>query len=368
MVCSTLHAYADAPIFSGRFSKDSVEVGDQVEYIMDVEVDRATYMQFPSYGDGPKRDSDKAKISTYTKYDEDALEFLSDYDTDTIKVDGRRLTLRKRYRFAAMETGDLSIVPVLLYQTKNHSELDTIYAERRAVLHVKRYEQLDTLNFMSANMFTAPGAMSQPGAQVDPNIVNKHLKTKGIITQQDMPFILEEIEPNNERSKLWLYILIGVAVVAIALFVVWYLRRRRLLQTEVGVVLLPPHVEANKALVELHHRKLWQNGNFKAYYTQLSMILRRYVSRRWEVQALESTTNELIAILRGIDMPGLSRDNLIEILRTADMVKFAKAEPEAEHNEECYTMAYYFVENTKLEEIAVDKDKEDITIDTKIGD
>ena len=67
-------------------------------------------------------------------------------------------------------------------------------------------------------------------------------------------------------------------------------------------------------------------------------------------------------------MPGLSRDNLIEILRTADMVKFAKAEPEAEHNEECYTMAYYFVENTKLEEIAVDKDKEDITIDTKIGD
>jgi hypothetical protein len=74
-------ASADEPIFSGRFSRDSVEVGDQVEYIMDVEVDRATYMQFPSYGDGLKWDSDKAKISTYTKYDEDALEFLSDYDT-----------------------------------------------------------------------------------------------------------------------------------------------------------------------------------------------------------------------------------------------------------------------------------------------
>jgi hypothetical protein len=333
-------------------------------------------MQFPSYGaeltDEEMEDIKrrKANISTYTDYDQDALEFLEEYDTapDTLKVDGRRLTLRKRYRFAAMETGDLHLQPVILYSPKNSSKPDTLFAEKPAVLHVKSYTELDSLNFMSTNMFTAPGAVSVPGGQVDSSIVNQHLKVGGVTTQQDMPFILEELEPNNGSSNTWLYILIGIAVVVVAILVVWYVRRRRLLTTDENIPLLPPHVEANKALVELHHRKLWQNGNLKEYYAQLSMILRRYVSRRWEVQALESSTHELIAILRGIDMPGISRDNLIEILRTADMVKFAKAVTEAEQNEECYTMAYYFVENTKQEESVVDKDKEDITIDTKIGD
>lgn len=373
LMCSSLYAYADAPIFSGRFSKDSVEVGDQVEYIMDVEVDRATYMEFPTYGKNlsNKERNDiarkKAQISTYTDYNSDVFELIREYDTDTLKVDGRRLTLRKRYRFAAMETGDIPMLPVLLYLPKNSEKPDTLFAERPVMLHVKRYEELDTLNFMSSNMFSAPGVMSTPGAQVDPNVVNEHLQVRGVTAQRDMPFILAEIDSSSENSRMWLYILIGLGI-AIVIFVVWYLRRRRSRMAEESIILLPPHVEANKALVELHHRKLWQNGNFKAYYTQLSMILRRYVSRRWEVQALESSTVELIAILRSIDMPGISRDNLIEILRTADMVKFAKAEPEAEHNEECYTMAYYFVENTKQEEIVVDKDKEDITIETKIGD
>ena len=375
LICSVAFASADEPIFSGRFSRDSVEVGDQVEYILDVDVDRATHMEFPMYGDNltqKEREEQaraKAKISTYTQYDEDALEFLSEYATDTIKVDGRTLSLRKRYRFAAMDTGDIHLQPVILYYPKNSSKPDTLFAERPVTLHVKRYAELDSLNFMANNMFAAPGAVSVPGPHVDTALVNKHIKLGGVLTQRDMPFIPEEIEDKEEQSNLLTYLLILLAVVVCALIVYLCIRKfRKSRNAEESVVLLPPHVEANKALEELHHRKLWQNGNFKGYYTQLSMILRRYISRRWNVRAMEFTTDEIIAALRNIDIAGVSRDNLVTILRTADMVKFAKAEPEAEHNEECYTMAYYFVENTKQEEIVVDKDKEDITIDTKIGD
>ena len=56
------------------------------------------------------------------------------------------------------------------------------------------------------------------------------------------------------------------------------------------------------------------------------------------------------------------------LLRTADMVKFAKAEPEAAENEENYLRAYYFVENTKVIDIERVEGKEDITIETKIGE
>ena len=39
-----------------------------------------------------------------------------------------------------------------------------------------------------------------------------------------------------------------------------------------------------------------------------------------------------------------------QILRDADLVKFAKATPEAEQNEADYLKAYYFVEETKFAE------------------
>ena len=131
---------------------------------------------------------------------------------------------------------------------------------------------------------------------------------------------------------------------------------------------IPPHVVANKALVELGHRKLWQKGKFKAYYTALTSILRTYISGRWDIGALEMTTDEIIIALRDIEMPSASRTDLITILRTADMVKFAKAEPEAEENEENLSRAIYFVENTKLEDKTRYTGKQDINIETNIED
>ena len=68
---------------------------------------------------------------------------------------------------------------------------------------------------------------------------------------------------------------------------------------------------------------------------------------------------------------GISRDAEIVNIGVMDkenMVKFAKAEPDADENEENYTRAYYFVENTKLISEECNEGKEDITIETKIGE
>jgi hypothetical protein len=51
--------------------------------------------------------------------------------------------------------------------------------------------------------------------------------------------------------------------------------------------------------------------------------------------------------------------DLTEILRSADLVKFAKALPEAEENEAAYEAAWQFVEQTKpVEEIPDEEDEE----------
>lgn len=368
--------YAQEPKLSGRFSRDSIEVGDQVDYTLDIEVDRATFIGVPQFGESlteaQKQDLQKrkAEISTFTDYQEGDFELIREYDLDTLKVEDRTLHLRKRYRLAAMETGDLVFRPEIIYLPKNSSEVDTLYADNLVTLHVKPYEELDTLNFLKSNVFTAPGMMPSQGPTVDTTLVNNHLSTSGLVVQRDMPFIRDEVNVNervvDSRDILLVLIVFGVFIVAMGAILFYIYRKNR--RSKCEEILLPPHVEANKALEQLHHRKLWQNDKHNLYYTLLTDILRRYISRRWEIRAMEFTTNETMEALRAFDIPNDSRLALHTILRTADMAKFAKAKPDDELNEECYTMAYYFVENTKVVDTEGVEGKEDITIDTKIGD
>jgi hypothetical protein len=356
-VGGAMRSYAQEPIFDGRFSKDSVEIGEQVEYLLDIEVDRATEIGIPFFGEvttEAQRQQIRGSISTYKQYDEDALELLKDYPIDTIKQDGRTLHLRKRYRFAAMQTGSLSIRPSILYYPKNSSVADTIYTDDIA-LYVRGYEDIDTMTVMTAN-------------GVDVMAVNQRLQTGGLVDLRDMPFIDEEVQQSedakSEGDNMILYIILAsILVLGIIVYFVW----RKLRKRKESEVILPPHVEANKALAELNNRKLWQGGKYNQYYTILTHILRRYISRRWNVRAMEYTTNETMAALQSIDMPDKCRADIATILRTADMAKFAKAEPDNMLNEECYTKAYYFVENTKPVEVESD-DKREISSETKIGE
>ncbi|MBR5133361.1 MAG: hypothetical protein IKV29_04570 [Alistipes sp.] len=358
-------ARADHPTFTAHFSKDSVEVGDQVEFVLDIVKDRATEIGIPDFDGNPtpeqirQRKQDLRQMSTFKAYDEDRLELIEEFPLDTLKVDGRRLHLRKRYRLAVMETGDMHLRPTILYFDKNRDLPDTLYSPDTLTLSVARYEDLDTLSFLVAD------PMSQEGFKVDSLLASKQLLTEGITTQKDLPFKLIEIRD---------YIIYGVVGLIVLALIIWlvasilyrYMRRR---ESEVRVMpKLPAHIVANKALVELNNRKLWQNGKFKQYYTALTAIIRVYISDRWDVSALELTTDEIIEALKAIDMPLDSRMSLVALLRTADMVKFAKAEPEAEENEENYIRAYYFVENTKLVDEAQNEGKQEITIDTKIGE
>lgn len=365
MLLSVGTARADRPTLSAYFSKDSVEVGDQFEYVIEIEKDRATEIGIPDFDGNPTPDDIKKRaenllhISQFTAYDSDNLELVEDYAIDTLKVEGRRLHLRKRYKLAVMETGDMHLRPSILYFEKNRELPDTVYARDTLTLSVKRYEDLDTISFLVAD------PTSQQGFKVDSLMAAQQLRTDGINTQKDLPFRFMEVRD---------YVIYGIIALLILSLIIWLIatllyRHMRKRETQVRVMpKIAPHIVANKALVELHNRKLWQNGKYKQYYTALTSIIRVYISERWSISALEYTTDEIIEALADVDIPRDSRMALVALLRTADMVKFAKAEPEAAENEENYLRAYYFVENTKVIDIERVEGKEDITIETKIGE
>lgn len=365
LVCilSTQATLAERPTIEGRFSKDSIEVGDRVEYIIDIEKDRATEIGVPDFDGNPTPEEQtklreaKRSMSTFETYDEDIFELIEEYPLDTIKVDGRSLHLRKRYVLAAMETGRIPMRPTILYFEKNRDLPDTLYAPDTLYLNVANFIELDTTLFLKAD------PTSQQGFGVDSELASQMLRDDGIHTQKNLPFIFGEIRDYVTYGA------IGAIILGLIIWLAaWYIRRilsRRATIVKPGPK-IPPHVVAIKALEALKHKKLWQNGKYKQYYTALTDILRVYIAGRWGVGALEMTTDEIITALREVELTLDSRSNLVSIMRTADMVKFAKAEPDAEQNEDNFNMAYYFVENTKPQTDPANEGKQEITIDTNI--
>jgi hypothetical protein len=256
-----------------------------------------------------------------------------------------------------METGVIPMRPAILYFEKNREEPDTLYMDDTLRLKVANFMELDTTLFLKAD------PTSQQGFGVDKELAQSMLKDEGLYTQKNLPFIFAEIKDYAIYGTIAL-IIIGLLV----WLLVWYLRNKWQGRERVAkpAPKLPPHVLAIKALEELKNRKLWQDGKHKLYYSSLTEILRVYIDGRWDIGALEMTTDEIISALRDVELPHQSRSALVAILRTADMVKFAKATPDAEENEQAFTDAYYFVENTKSVKEEHNEDKRDITFETKI--
>lgn len=116
------------------------------------------------------------------------------------------------------------------------------------------------------------------------------------------------------------------------------------------------HAKALEHLEELRGKQLWQQGEVKQYYVELSDILREYVGERYLIKTQEKTTDELFDGLRHILIKDEDRKKLRQVLTLADLVKFAKEKPTPAENEESIEVATEFVVNTQ-ETIAAANDE-----------
>lgn len=178
--------------------------------------------------------------------------------------------------------------------------------------------------------------------------------TVQIDTTQQAIFDIKEIYEVELSWKdyVQLYWMYGLAVLLliIAGFVLYrYLKKRGRIQDQPAAPVipkLPPHVIALKALGALDEGKAWTVNQSKKYHTDLTDILREYIERRFLVEAHEQTTAE---ILRGMRLTGISEEQTAQlgnILRLADLVKFAKEKPTEEENKRSLRLSISFVEQT----------------------
>jgi hypothetical protein len=112
----------------------------------------------------------------------------------------------------------------------------------------------------------------------------------------------------------------------------------------------PPETLQERALrqlTELEQEQLWQNNRIKQYYTQITDILRDYIEQRFHTPAMELTTDELLNKVQRNKEMKMQYDLLASILYTADLAKFAKAQPLPHEHTEAMELAKQFIIATK---------------------
>jgi hypothetical protein len=275
-----------------EFDTSAILIGDQIHLNIFIDQPQAIKITFPNLSD-----------SLVSK-----VEILSASKTDTGFIGNGRLKLIKRYLITSFDSGVYQI-PAMTFEFQSGTFHDSILTNPLVLV-------VNTIPIKDAK---------------------KIFDIKKLIA---VPYTFDEFLP---------YILIGLGCILIALLVIYIVLRIKQ-KKPIFFFQKPPepaHLRAFRELEKLKGEKLWQQNLVKQYFTRLTEIVRTYIENRYNIMALESTSDEIINDLKGAEM--ITDEMLIELkkmLVVSDLVKFAKGDPLPDENENSWKIAFDFVQKT----------------------
>jgi hypothetical protein len=155
------------------------------------------------------------------------------------------------------------------------------------------------------------------------------------------------------------YTILAVLIIALIIYLLnKYLKSRNTNQSEPQPEPIDPrkaHEIAYDELEALRQKQLWQSQQFKTYYTELTEILRRYISNRYAIDAMEQTSDDILSeFRRNKELKDKKAEIklLNDVLQLADLVKFAKWQPLPDECERSFHQVTQFIDQTKEVEIS----------------
>ena len=254
-------------------SLDSTEIriGEELKFSIQVQADTTDLVVFP-------------EGQTFLP-----LEVIESYKVDTT-YENAKYRLIKKYGLTQFDSGAYMIPSQQIFINETPYITDSLKIEVRDV-------PVDTLQ-------------------------QKMFDIKPALELKNLPF-------NFLKLLYWLIPILGIAGLLLLIF------HRRKKRKEAEEKQLPPYEEAIVALKVLDSSDLLKLDKSKEYYSQLTEIVKRYLDREVDETALESTSDELIARLQlhkdagHFDFDTETIKHLDQILKRADLVKFAKMRQES---------------------------------------
>ncbi len=270
-ICLFLCSVSSAQVTSA-IDSTSIQIGAQITYSIQVEVDTTKLVVFP-------------EGQSFTP-----LEMIESYKIDTLKKSDK-YNLVKKYGLTQFDSGAYTI-------------------PRQKVIIGDKTFFTDSLK-----------------VEVNNIVVDT--------TKQGLYDIKPIIEVEKTGSNWWKYVLIILLILACAAALIyWFVWRKKPLTDEEQIALLPPYDRAKLSLKKLDESHYLKHSELKTYYSELTLIIRKYLDEKVYDHSLESTTEELINRLRllkdgnQIDLSVDTIKNIENILKRADLVKFAKSAPD----------------------------------------
>ena len=154
-------------------------------------------------------------------------------------------------------------------------------------------------------------------------------------------------------KKFGWWIVLCVALVIATYYVIkkWK-RKSEEIDTEPQI---PIEVKLLERLNSLKTKKLWENGHFKAYYSEISEVIWSFVAYRYQIPTFEKTSNEILESLKWVSIDNTYLKELSTFFTLSDRVKFAKINPLEKDNIYVIEMAIKFIENERLDIKEIEK-------------
>ncbi|MFI2741513.1 hypothetical protein ACG2LH_02125 [Zhouia sp. PK063] len=276
MLCCISTAWAQTkPQVTSTVDSTKIKIGQQINFKIHVVADTTAHVFFPEI--------DAKSFAP--------LEVIDDTKVDTV-IENDKLNLIKNYGLTKFDSGSYTIP-----QQKILVDNDTLFTD-------------------SVKVFVNTVAVD--------TTKQKMYDIKGLVA----------VKENN--ANWWTYILFVVGfIVVLGAALYWFIFKRKPLTEEEKVALLPAYDRALLELKKLDESKYLIQSEYKEYYSHLTQIVRQYLEEDVHINALDSTTDELLIKLEALKQAGtlnIDEATLKQfkiVLQTADLVKFAKQTPES---------------------------------------
>ncbi|KAA6343202.1 hypothetical protein EZS27_009108 [termite gut metagenome] len=253
----------------------------------------------------------------------------------------------QRAVFPFLSEGDTLVKGVEIVEV---SPLDTQYLNNNQRLLIERNYIITS--FDSALYYLPPFVVSVDSVNYKSRPLSLKVYSMPVDTLQPMMFFGQKDVMNPPFDWGDWYGLIVCSCLALPLFILLIylivrLRDNKPIIRKIKIEpKLPPHQLAMQEIERIKHERVWQKGRMKEYYTELTDAIRAYISERFQFNALEMTSSEIMDHLLGANDEEALKD-LKELFWTADLVKFAKYDPLMNENDINLITAVRFVNQTR---------------------
>ncbi len=164
---------------------------------------------------------------------------------------------------------------------------------------------------------------------------------------------LKDIRPPLSPPTSWAWVLWAVAIMLLLAlgYYLWrrYRRKEKIIPQFRSIKIEPAHVIALRELEKLLQSDLLLKGEYKAFFSELSNILRHYLANRYFIPAPEETSEEILRSAIELELADEEIHLLRSVLTLSDQIKFAKYIPQSTEVERAIQQTRTFIQKTRKE-------------------